>query len=67
MEELNQIWEVIEDTIIKVGKKVLPSKVIKNELGKQNPRLKEYSRSVANWRKWNKLINRINQLVETQI
>ncbi|CAG8857121.1 34771_t:CDS:2, partial [Gigaspora margarita] len=25
------------------------------------------SRSVADWRKWNKLINRINQLVETQI
>ncbi|CAG8842721.1 15178_t:CDS:2 [Gigaspora margarita] len=83
MEELNRIWEVIEDAIIKVEKKVLPSKVIKNELGKQNPRLKECrdlkaikllsilisairknqdSRSVADWRKWNKLINRINQL-----
>ncbi|CAG8829595.1 27571_t:CDS:1, partial [Gigaspora margarita] len=42
MEELNRIWEVIEDAIIKVGKKVLPSKVIKNELEKQNSRPKEY-------------------------
>ncbi|CAG8854047.1 7796_t:CDS:1, partial [Gigaspora margarita] len=41
MEELNQIWEVIEDAIIKVRKKVLPSKIIKNELEKQNPRPKE--------------------------
>ncbi|CAG8805067.1 46285_t:CDS:2 [Gigaspora margarita] len=86
--ELNRIWKIIEDAIIKVGRKVLPSKVIKNELEKQNPRPKECrdlktikllsilisaikknrdSRSVADWRKWNKLINRINQLVETQI
>ncbi|CAG8812350.1 38719_t:CDS:1, partial [Gigaspora margarita] len=41
MKELNQIWEVIEDAIIKVGKKVLSSKDIKNELEKQNSRLKE--------------------------
>src|SRR5260363_377011 len=41
VEELNRIWEVIEDAIIKVGKKVLPSKVIQNEAEKQNPRPKE--------------------------
>ncbi|CAG8853682.1 8528_t:CDS:1, partial [Gigaspora margarita] len=33
--------EVIEDAIIKVGKKVLLSKDFKNELEKQNPKLKE--------------------------
>src|SRR5260363_39088 len=41
VEELNRIWEVIEDAIIKVGKKVLPSKIIKSKLEKQNPRSKE--------------------------
>ncbi|CAG8807891.1 29809_t:CDS:2 [Gigaspora margarita] len=41
IDELNRIWEVIEDTIIKVGKKALPSKDIKNKLEKQNPRPKE--------------------------
>ncbi|CAG8823246.1 15616_t:CDS:2, partial [Gigaspora margarita] len=33
--------EVIEDAIIKVEKKVLPFKDFKNELEKQNPKLKE--------------------------
>ncbi|CAG8845488.1 10642_t:CDS:2, partial [Gigaspora margarita] len=33
--------EVIKDAIIKVKKKVLPSKDFKNELEKQNPKLKK--------------------------
>ncbi|CAG8849983.1 38981_t:CDS:2, partial [Gigaspora margarita] len=41
-DELNQIREIIEDAITKVEKKVLPSKDIKNELGKQNSRSNEY-------------------------
>ncbi|CAG8786014.1 1365_t:CDS:2, partial [Gigaspora margarita] len=78
IDELNQIWKIIEDAIINVGKKALLFKDIKNELGKQSPRSKECrdlkaikllsilisairknqdSRSLADWRKWNKLIN----------